>query len=170
MQSQSGQRETRHLGGADLTTLAVWSIHLQTATHRGASRSDVAGLLIEAGVMKKRLLITGIVFAALLLALYGVVFGTGADWCFRSQSLSRPPYFRSWPSWARSAGWPSRPAHPSSTQIAFLRLQPPTFEILLQLVGIQRLADRAADALIEAHRKVEPEDDAMDWSDEVLSE
>jgi hypothetical protein len=39
----------------------------------------VAGLLIEAGVMKKRLLITGIVFAALLLALYGVVFGTRAD-------------------------------------------------------------------------------------------
>jgi hypothetical protein len=39
----------------------------------------VAGLLIEAGVMKKRLFITGIVFAALLLALYGVVFGTGAD-------------------------------------------------------------------------------------------
>jgi hypothetical protein len=29
--------------------------------------------------MKKRLLITGIVIAALLLALYGVVFGTGAD-------------------------------------------------------------------------------------------
>jgi hypothetical protein len=29
--------------------------------------------------MKKRLLITGLVVAALLLALYGVVFGTGAD-------------------------------------------------------------------------------------------
>jgi hypothetical protein len=29
--------------------------------------------------MKKRLLITGIVVAAVLLALYGVVFGTGAD-------------------------------------------------------------------------------------------
>lgn len=29
--------------------------------------------------MKKRLLITGIVVAALLLALYGVVFGTGTD-------------------------------------------------------------------------------------------
>jgi len=29
--------------------------------------------------MKKRLLITGIVVAALLLALYGLVFGTGAD-------------------------------------------------------------------------------------------
>jgi hypothetical protein len=28
--------------------------------------------------MKKRMLITGIVLAALLLALYGVVFGTGA--------------------------------------------------------------------------------------------
>jgi hypothetical protein len=30
-------------------------------------------------LMKKRLLITGLVVAALLLALYGVVFGTGAD-------------------------------------------------------------------------------------------
>jgi hypothetical protein len=29
--------------------------------------------------MKKRLLITGIVLAALLLALYGVIFGTGND-------------------------------------------------------------------------------------------
>jgi hypothetical protein len=29
--------------------------------------------------MKKRLLIIGIVIAALLLALYGVVFGTGVD-------------------------------------------------------------------------------------------
>jgi hypothetical protein len=28
--------------------------------------------------LKKRLLITGIVLAALLLALYGVIFGTGA--------------------------------------------------------------------------------------------
>ena len=28
--------------------------------------------------MKKRLLITGLVIAALLLALYGVIFGTGA--------------------------------------------------------------------------------------------
>lgn len=31
------------------------------------------------GVMKKRLLITLLVLAALLLALYGVMFGTGAD-------------------------------------------------------------------------------------------
>jgi predicted small secreted protein len=30
-------------------------------------------------LMKKRLLITGLVLAALLLALYGVMFGTGAD-------------------------------------------------------------------------------------------
>jgi predicted small secreted protein len=29
--------------------------------------------------MKKRLLITGLVLAALVLALYGVMFGTGAD-------------------------------------------------------------------------------------------
>jgi hypothetical protein len=31
------------------------------------------------GVMKKRMLITGLVLATLLLALYGVMFGTGAD-------------------------------------------------------------------------------------------
>jgi hypothetical protein len=29
--------------------------------------------------MKKRLLISGLILAALLLALYGVIFGTGAD-------------------------------------------------------------------------------------------
>jgi predicted small secreted protein len=29
--------------------------------------------------MKKRLLISGLVLAALLLAFYGVIFGTGAD-------------------------------------------------------------------------------------------
>jgi hypothetical protein len=29
--------------------------------------------------MKKRMLITGLVLAALLLALYGVMFGTGAE-------------------------------------------------------------------------------------------
>lgn len=29
--------------------------------------------------MKKRMLVTGLVFAAMLLALYGAVFGTGAD-------------------------------------------------------------------------------------------
>jgi predicted small secreted protein len=29
--------------------------------------------------MKKRLLITGLILAALVLALYGVMFGTGAD-------------------------------------------------------------------------------------------
>jgi hypothetical protein len=29
--------------------------------------------------MKKRMLITGLVLATLLLALYGVMFGTGAD-------------------------------------------------------------------------------------------
>jgi hypothetical protein len=37
------------------------------------------GDFAEDGQMKKRLLITGIVVAALLLALYGVVFGTGVD-------------------------------------------------------------------------------------------
>jgi hypothetical protein len=34
---------------------------------------------IEDGVMKKRLLITGLVLVALLLALYGVIAGPGAD-------------------------------------------------------------------------------------------
>jgi hypothetical protein len=34
---------------------------------------------VEDGHMKKRLLITGIVPAALILALYGVVFATGGD-------------------------------------------------------------------------------------------
>jgi hypothetical protein len=29
--------------------------------------------------MKRRMIITGVVLAALLLALYGVIFGTGAD-------------------------------------------------------------------------------------------
>jgi hypothetical protein len=33
--------------------------------------------LAETRPMKKRLLITGLVLAALLLALYGVIFGTG---------------------------------------------------------------------------------------------
>jgi hypothetical protein len=45
----------------------------------GAGRTDGGALYAEDGHMKKRLLITGIVVAALLLALYGVVFGTGAD-------------------------------------------------------------------------------------------
>jgi predicted small secreted protein len=35
--------------------------------------------MTEDGVMKKRLLITALVLAALLLALYGVMFGTGAE-------------------------------------------------------------------------------------------
>jgi hypothetical protein len=46
---------------------------------RGAGRTDGRVPFAEDGHMKKRLLITGIVFAALVLALYGVVFGTGAD-------------------------------------------------------------------------------------------
>jgi len=46
---------------------------------RGAGRTDGSVPLAEDGHMKKRMLITGIVLAALLLALYGVVFGTGAD-------------------------------------------------------------------------------------------
>jgi sensor domain CHASE-containing protein len=35
--------------------------------------------MTEYRLMKKRLLITGIVLAALMLAIYGVIFGTGAD-------------------------------------------------------------------------------------------
>jgi len=60
--------------------------------------------------MKKRLLISGIVLAALLLALYGVIFGTGAKWCFPWQSPCPWRSCRSWASRPRSAGWPSRPA------------------------------------------------------------
>jgi len=46
---------------------------------RGAGRTDPRAPFAEDERMKKRLLITGIVFAALLLALYGVIFGTGGD-------------------------------------------------------------------------------------------
>jgi hypothetical protein len=45
----------------------------------GAGRTDGGLPVVEDGHMKKRLLITGIVVAALLLALYGLVLGTGAD-------------------------------------------------------------------------------------------
>lgn len=54
------------------------SIHLWAARQGGAGRRDPAGRLVETGPMKKRLLISALVFAALLLALYGVMFGTGA--------------------------------------------------------------------------------------------
>jgi hypothetical protein len=52
---------------------------MQAPVCRGVGRTDTEGRLTEDARMKKRLLITGLVFAALLLALYGVVFGTGAD-------------------------------------------------------------------------------------------
>jgi hypothetical protein len=55
------------------------SIHLWAARQLGAGRRDAAARLVETGPMKKRLLISALVFAALLLlALYGVMFGTGA--------------------------------------------------------------------------------------------
>jgi hypothetical protein len=54
------------------------AIHLWAARQVGAGRRDAAGRLVETGPMKKRLLISALVFAALLLALYGVMFGTGA--------------------------------------------------------------------------------------------
>ena len=54
------------------------SIHLWAARQVGAGRRDAAGRLVDTGPMKKRLLISALVFAALLLALYGVMFGTGA--------------------------------------------------------------------------------------------
>jgi hypothetical protein len=57
----------------------VRSIHMQGPVHWGAGRIDTKGRLTEDVHMKKRLLITGLVFAALLLALYGVIFGTAAD-------------------------------------------------------------------------------------------
>jgi hypothetical protein len=45
----------------------------------GAGRTNGSVPFAEDGQMKKRLLITGIVVAALILALYGVVFGTGVE-------------------------------------------------------------------------------------------
>ena len=54
------------------------SIHLWAARQVGAGRRDAADRLVETRPMKKRLLISALVFAALLLALYGVMFGTGA--------------------------------------------------------------------------------------------
>ena len=54
------------------------AIHLWAARQVGAGRRDAGGRLAETGPMKKRLLISALVFAALLLALYGVMFGTGA--------------------------------------------------------------------------------------------
>ena len=54
------------------------AIHLWAARQVGAGRRDAAGRLVETGPMKKRLLISALVLAALLLALYGVMFGTGA--------------------------------------------------------------------------------------------
>jgi hypothetical protein len=53
------------------------SIHRWAPSEGRASRSDITPLLAETRPMKKRLLITGLVLAALLLALYGVIFGTG---------------------------------------------------------------------------------------------
>jgi hypothetical protein len=52
---------------------------MQARGSTGADRTDSTGTFAEDTHMKKRLLITGIVFAALLLALYGVVFGTAGD-------------------------------------------------------------------------------------------
>jgi hypothetical protein len=52
---------------------------MQARLETGAGRTDGGAPSAEDGHMKKRLLITGIVVAALLLALYGVVFGTGVD-------------------------------------------------------------------------------------------
>lgn len=52
---------------------------MQARVVTGAGRTDSGAPSAEDGDMKKRLLITGIVVAALLLALYGVVFGTSAD-------------------------------------------------------------------------------------------
>jgi hypothetical protein len=54
-------------------------IHMQAPAWTDAGRTDPRAPFPEDEHMKKRLLITGIVFAALLLALYGVVFGTGGD-------------------------------------------------------------------------------------------
>ena len=47
------------------------------ARRKGASRTDSVSAFGESGGMKKRLLITGLVLVALVLALYGVIVGTG---------------------------------------------------------------------------------------------
>jgi len=52
---------------------------VEAVPRSSGGRNDGARPGIEDGRMKKRLLITGLVVAALLLALYGVIFGTGAD-------------------------------------------------------------------------------------------
>jgi hypothetical protein len=52
---------------------------VEAAPRSGGGRSDGEPRTTEDGRMKKRLFITGLVVAALLLALYGVIFGTGAD-------------------------------------------------------------------------------------------
>ena len=55
------------------------SREVEAVPRTSGGRNDGARPGIEDGRMKKRLLITGLVVAALLLALYGVIFGTGAD-------------------------------------------------------------------------------------------
>jgi hypothetical protein len=52
---------------------------MQAQVETGAGRTDRRAPSAEDGPMKKRMLIAGIVLAALLLALYGVLFGTGVD-------------------------------------------------------------------------------------------
>lgn len=52
---------------------------MQAQVETGAGRTDGRAPFAEDGHMKKRMLIAGIVVAALLLALYGVLFGTGVD-------------------------------------------------------------------------------------------
>jgi hypothetical protein len=63
---------------AQLGDFRVLLIHRQAVRGKGVSRTDAAGPVRESGLMKKRLLITGLILAALLLALYGVMFGPGA--------------------------------------------------------------------------------------------
>jgi hypothetical protein len=65
--------------GARRARLNVRLVHRQAARQRVVNRRDPARPVLEDGLMKKRILITGLILAALLLALYGVVFGTGAD-------------------------------------------------------------------------------------------
>jgi len=52
---------------------------VEAVPRSGGGRSDGEPCTTEDGRMKKRLFITGLIVAALLLALYGVIFGTGAD-------------------------------------------------------------------------------------------
>jgi len=62
-----------------LASVNALGLHRQAARRKGVSRTDGGPAFRESEGMKKRLLITGLVLVALLLALYGVIVGTGSN-------------------------------------------------------------------------------------------